>query len=140
MTRLLTVLLFFFFLLPEPVRAQQSENCCSFPTKTRTLRELGSEYRRLRRQAGSTCCNRFNSGLMKVMSALRDSLQPGIPAKRVTKLMGRPDLRRSKRYGAIEPSAGEKVLIYHWRGSHDFLYFIVSRGRVTKSEWYNAWE
>lgn len=140
MTRYLAALLSIFLLLTAHVQAQQREDCCRLSKDIRTLRALGREYRRLRLQAGSTCCDRFNSGLMQVMSALRDSLQPGIPAKRITSLMGRPDLKTSRRYGAIEPPAGDALLIYHWRGSHDYLYFIVSRGRVVKSEWYNAWE
>lgn len=129
-----------FLLLTTPVCAQERERCCRLSTEPLTLRELGREYRRLRHGAGSQCCNRFNSGLMQAMTELQDSLQPGIPVKRVTALMGRPDLRSSKRYDAIEPPPRSRLLIYHWRGSHDFLYFIVSGGHVVKSEWYNAWE
>ncbi len=136
----LAVLLFVLSVLIAPVQARQDERCCRLPEHAHTLRELGGTYRGLRRQAGSACCNRFNSGLMQVMTALRDSLQPGVPAKRIVALMGRPDLRTSKRYGAIETPSGARLLVYHWRGSHDYLYFVVRRGRVIRSEWYNAWE
>lgn len=128
-------------LLPTPyVCAQQHATCCYLSKDITTLLELGREYKRLRREIGSVCCNRFGSGLMAAMTALRDSLQPGSSAKRVTSIMGRPDLCTRERYGAVAPSVGDRLLIYYWRGSHDFLYFVVSRGQVIKSEWYNAWE
>lgn len=140
MTRHLILLLSFCSLLATPVRAQERKTCCRLAKDYRTLGGLGREYRRLRRQAGSQCCDRFNSGLMQALTALRDSLQPGTSAKRIIALMGRPDLRSATPYGGIEPPPGDVLLIYHWRGPHDFLYFVVSHGRMVKCEWYNAWE
>ncbi|RYD52368.1 MAG: hypothetical protein EOP52_09400 [Sphingobacteriales bacterium] len=118
----------------------QQEECCRLPETIRTLRDLASDYRRLRREVGSGCCNRYNSGLMQAMILLRDSLPPGTAVKKVTALMGKPDLRHSARYGVIELPPGTRLLIYQWRGSHDFLYFIARKGCVVKSEWYHAWE
>jgi len=140
MPRHLLQLLSLCLLLTTPVGAQEHKPCCRLSKEYRTLAGLGREYRRLRRQAGSRCCDRFNSGLMQALTALRDSLQPGTSTKRIIALMGRPDLRSATRYGAIEPPPGDTLLIYHWRGPHDFLYVIVNHGRMVRCDWYNAWE
>ena len=33
-----------------------------------------------------------------------------------------------------------ELLIYYWRGEHDFLYFTVQNGRITTSGWWYAGE
>lgn len=41
---------------------------------------------------------------------------------------------------AAAPAETEKILIYLWRGWHDYLYFEVAGGRVTRAAWWFAGE
>ncbi len=83
----------------------------------------------------------------KVMSELGELLgQPGGDAKRILVLLGDPQKTTPVGPGQfpVEFGSQERVLCYHWRGGHDFLYFIVStdpsRPKVHKSGWWMAGE
>lgn len=77
-------------------------------------------------------------------------------AANITSLMSEPDATEStpplKSYLGIyrnelskagktfDPSKPRTLLIYWWRGWHDFLFFIVEQGRVVDHGWWYAYE
>lgn len=82
-----------------------------------------------------------------VMNRLRQLLgNSGSDAQRIRTLMGEPQSVTSAGPGNFPVDFGpdEVVLCYHWRGSHDFLYFVISTDsnspKVHKSGWWMAWE
>lgn len=50
----------------------------------------------------------------------------------------RRELRKAGRDAAEKP--GRVYLIYHWRGGHDFLFFISEGGRIVDHGWWFAYE
>jgi len=80
----------------------------------------------------------------KLMDKLAEQLDKGqYSPDQVVALLGEPDQRvgpKSPGWGAIQPKAGELLLVYYWRGGHDYLYFICRKGRVTGSDWWMAGE
>ena len=63
---------------------------------------------------------------------------PGTPESRVLSLLGEPDRRTA---GAlVRTPDGTSLLVYQWRGLHDFLYFVLRDGRVVRSDWWMAGE
>jgi hypothetical protein len=47
-------------------------------------------------------------------------------------LMGNPD--------SIRNDDGKEILIYFWRGWHDYLYFFSNKGKTLNANWYFAGE
>ena len=48
------------------------------------------------------------------------------------------ELRKAGR--RVEARPGREYLIYHWRGGHDFLFFISEGGRIVDHGWWFAYE
>ena len=48
------------------------------------------------------------------------------------------ELRKARREVPEKP--GRVYLIYHWRGGHDFLFFISEGGRIVDHGWWFAYE
>ncbi len=65
-----------------------------------------------------------------------------LDSDRLIELLGEPD--ETIRAGAYHDGApvprGQAHLVYWWRGGHDYLYFVVRRGRVVESRWWYAGE
>jgi hypothetical protein len=63
-------------------------------------------------------------------------------ARCVERLLGHPDEVRSAgdRHAGGVVEAGERHLVYWWRGGHDYLYLIVRAGRVSDARWWFAYE
>jgi len=115
---------------------------------------LGAELGRLRRTPGhfgggtwSDEIDAFGGRKHEVMEILASRLGvPGTPSARLLAIMGPPDERvrsgtelwADSVYGPA--AAGLEALVYHWRGRHDFLYFLVRRRRVVRSGWWMAHE
>jgi hypothetical protein len=78
-----------------------------------------------------------------VMARLGEELGDGTHTEReVQRLMGAPDrrFRGGAWTGTLWVPSDETHLIYRWRGGHDYLYFIVKRGRVVGARWWSAGE
>ena len=50
----------------------------------------------------------------------------------------RRELRKAGR--EVKEKPGRVYLIYHWRGGHDFLFFISEGGRIVDHGWWFAYE
>jgi len=75
----------------------------------------------------------------QVLAELGEILgKPGTPETRIRELLGHPD--RTEHTCLVQAPADSDVLIYEWRGMHDFLYFVCQEGRVVKSGWWMAGE
>lgn len=120
-----------------------SQNCCAFKLKdTSKLENLGAEFKELRKLRHDDCCENFGSGLMNLMQTLQDSIPFGINENKLIALLGEPDEFASKEkpieHHFTQCLEGEKVLIYHWRGRHDYLYFYFKEDALIIKEWYYA--
>jgi hypothetical protein len=119
------------------------------------LAALGAEYQRLRREPGhwseppapwNPATDAPGGRKRAVLAELGERLVPGTRA-RVLAVMGPPDA--VARPGdplwllaaSSEPApTGPELLVYAWRGHHDFLYFEVDGDRVTRAAWWMAYE
>lgn len=85
-------------------------------------------------------CNRFNSDLHRIMNALGERLgKNGTHVNKVFELMGHPDSYIDE-LGVASVKESQTIWIYHWRGWHDWLYFIVQDNLVVKADWWLAYE
>lgn len=115
---------------------------------------LSAEFKTLRAQSGhfsggtwNDAVDKFGGRKHEVMQQLGEALGDGTHTRNeIVMLLGPPDLvlkpgdpmfRDS--YNAGDPRVRE-LLVYHWRGMHDFLYFAGDGTQVFVSGWWNAWE
>jgi hypothetical protein len=63
----------------------------------------------------------------------------GIHKNKILKFMGTPDHETSQ-IGMIKLNAGEHIMVYHWRGWHDWMYFVIRKNRVVGVKWWYAYE
>ena len=120
---------------------------------------VAAEFRELRQvrghfQGGEWCrdVDAWGGRKHRAMEALRQALgQPGTPLARVLSLMGTPEVRMGEPGPSLPeseallwrlaaPVSGEELLIYEWRGRHDFLYFWIRDGQVSRCDWWMALE
>lgn len=115
---------------------------------------LAREYRTLRLLRGhfsggewNDAVDRFGGRKHQVMAALGEKLGDGKHSrKRVIALMGAPDeifLRGRPMFRQFYDGRDRRVrelLVYHWRGRHDFLFFASDGRRVLASDWWAALE
>jgi hypothetical protein len=126
------------------VNAQQMDCCTSRLAKkgfeNHRLKKLGKEYRRMKKNKDK-CCEKFGSDLQKLMQALSEKLDvTGNDTCSVIKIMGVPDADNVPgQYGAFTKD-GEKIMVYWWRGWHDFLYVVSEAGRIKYIKWFYALE
>lgn len=108
------------------------------------MKQLSKEYKALRKRSDQECCSDFGSGLMKIMEVLGDSIALNTNEKRIIQLMGLPDTVASKEhpleYHFTMLENDVKILIYYWRGMHDFLYFTLVNDKLIAKQWYYARE
>lgn len=122
-----------------------AQDCCEFNDEKRSsVKELGQEFQRLRKDKNTACCNNFGSGLMKVMGILLDSVNTGVTESFIIEVMGKPNLYASKEHPLehhfVQLEEDERVIIYFWRGLHDFLYFGFKNDQLIYKNWYYALE
>lgn len=114
---------------PDHDSAPAPACCSSLHDRTQfdslDIKTLGNEYQRLK-QLNCSDCDNFSSDLAEIMRALEPKLQ-GKSKRQVKGIMGRPD----------EKSFG--VLIYYWRGKHDYLIIEFGRNGAIVN-WYYAYE
>ncbi|MEQ9375462.1 MAG: hypothetical protein RIG68_09795 [Imperialibacter sp.] len=104
-----------------------------------TLSGLSSVFRTLKFENGP-CNSRWGSDLQLVMEALGKQLGvKGTPYGEVFKRIGPPD-EQSDASEIVKLLPGESILIYYWRGRHDFLYFITENKVIKRSDWWYAYE
>jgi len=123
------------------------------------LEVRSAEYRSLRQVRGHFQGGEWNDDVDAwkgrkhvVMGDLGEALgQPGVPVERVLALMGPPDQRLEEPgestpeddrslWRMAAPTSGSDLLVYEWRGHHDFLYFWAREGKVVRSGWWMALE
>jgi hypothetical protein len=101
------------------------------------LNSLSKEYKRLK-HIQDKCCDKWNSDLHKIMSRLLLELgKKGTDTDLVIKTMGKPDSNGEDiPENVCRISKDEKLLIYTWRGYHDFIYFVYQHGKIIRSDWF----
>ena len=119
-----------------------------------SLEDLAAEFRALRTQRGhfsggewNDAVDRWGGRKHQVMVELAEALGDGTRARAdVVRLMGEPDevLRKDRRaftdaYNGNDARVRE-LLVYEWRGRHDFLFFTSDDARVLGAEWWFAGE
>lgn len=122
--------------------------CCELNVaKSLTRAGLKSEYVRLRALRGGKdrCCDNTGSGLKDVLTLMGDSVNFKHTREYVTGFFGKPDedfkeLPPELLQYSNTPKENLAVLIYHWRGRHDYYYFIFSNAKLLHKGWYNAFD
>ena len=126
---------------------------------TKKVLELAKQYRELRKVKGHFTGGEWNddvdssSGrLYTVLDDLRKALgNPSYKRADIVLLMGEPDAilsRDSKEYLfqrgtpdlAGKGGAEKNLLVYFWRGWHDYLYFVCQDEAIQEAGWYFALE
>ena len=124
-----------------------------------SVERLAAEFRELRATPGHFAGGEWNDDLdewmgrkHQVMIELRSVLgSGGYSEAEVIEHLGLPDemVRRGDELFTLvsslpefeEPATGScELFIYHWRGAHDFLYFISSDETIVGSGWWYAGE
>lgn len=101
--------------------------------------ELSSQYQKLRAE-NSACNRKWKSDLQLVMEELGTRLGKSQTHKnRILKYMGTPDLEPYS-IEMIKLNDDERIIVYHWRGWHDWLYFVIRKNRVVKMNWWYAYK
>ena len=78
------------------------------------------------------------------MEILSDSINLNTNEEQITQIMGLPDTYASNQHPIehhfTQLGQDEKILIYYWRGMHDFLYFVLANNQLISKHWYYALE
>ncbi len=119
------------------------------------LVSLAGEYRQLREVRGwfsggnqwVEAVDSWDGHKHQVMRQLGESLGDGRhQAVEVEELMGPPDQTAGPGTGLWALTGGDcaqgtqRMLVYYWRGRHDFLCFWSREGQITGSHWWMAGE
>ena len=125
------------------------------PVDALSLEEMGLELHRLRalpshfvRSPGTWHDDRdsWGSRMHQVMGKLVTHFgTPGTPRAALIATMGEPDQIAKPGdtlwdYAPRDAPPGSEMLIYHWRGLHDFAWLLVHDGEVVRADWYFAYE
>ena len=145
-----------------PARAAGFDDRCRGVDKR--VAALAREYRELRERRRRLAQGVFDEELQadggkfhEVLGALgMDMGRPPYTRRTITECLGAPDAVKNGRqmgpfldiYNREQRKAGREVsekpgrvyLIYHWRGGHDFLFFISEDGRIVDHGWWFAYE
>jgi hypothetical protein len=135
----------FFILAVGMTLSANAQNCCTFElAKGENIKEISKKYKKLRKHKNQDCCKNYGSGLMTSMGVLKDSINLATTENNIIKIMGPPDAYATQKkpieYHFAELKKNQKVLIYHWRGMHDFLYFVLEDNHLVNKDWYFAFE
>jgi hypothetical protein len=109
------------------------------------LAALAAKYRAIRAEPRSPANDERK---MALLAELGRRLGDGTYTRAdVTLLMGQPDeiaapdsLTFALASHGRHPPRGKELLVYHWRGGHDILYFDCDGPAVLGSEWWMAGE
>ena len=124
-----------------------------------SLAESGQEFQKLRIIKGHFSGGKWLDAVDKWMGRkhqLMLHLQQELNSKKadrntITRIMGKPDItlqnnnRQAPEFflntlsGELK-QADDEILIYKWRGRHDFLYFVIRGNKQLKSDWWMALE
>lgn len=155
--------LFLIFLLP-PITLAQSQTAaerCKDPNDK--LSSLTREYKNLRERRKKLPAGKFDADLSgaggklsKVLSRLGNELgHPPFTKDDILTCMGEPDAievndkhfffdiykRELEKKGmTLKAHNNREFLIYHWRGWHDFLFFISEDDVIVDHGWWFAYE
>ena len=141
---------------PAPTSTDTSQQGCDLSPGTQ---ELAAEFRRLRAVQGHFQGGEWNAevdGWMdrkhQVMIDLGSRLgDGGCGRTQITDLLGPPDViagpgdvvfdlvSRQPEFQVPLP-ADYELLIYYWRGAHDYLYFTAEGQTISSSGWWHAYE
>jgi hypothetical protein len=120
-------------------------------------KELRERRRRLPEGAYDKELRDHGGKLHKTLQALGSELgHPPYTKKIIVDCLGEPDAihsqvemarylgiyEREQRKAGRETKAkpGQEYLVYHWRGGHDFLFFISEAGSIVDHGWWSAYE
>ena len=143
-------------------RADNSVNKCQ--GLDANVSALAGEYRELRERRRQLPQGTFDQDLQadggrfhRVLYSLGMEMgRPPYTRRIVVRCLGEPDavkngqqmrpfldiyqreLRKAGREASSKPN--RVYLIYHWRGGHDFLFFISEAGRIVDHGWWFAYE
>jgi hypothetical protein len=139
---------------PEPAGPSSGQGC-----NLSEIQELAADFARLRAVQGhfqggpwTAEVDAWMGPKHQVMIELGDRLaEAGCEQAQVTDLLGPPDLivhpgdplfDQVRRQAEFEEPAVESytLLVYYWRGAHDFLYFTSDGQTILGSGWWHALE
>ena len=119
-----------------------------------SLAALAGEFKVFRAQKGhfsggewNDALDRFDGRKHQVMIELAERLGDGTHSRaEIVALLGEPDavlkptdMMYRQAYAGKDPQVRE-LLVYHWRGWHDFLYFASDGVRARSADWWMAFE
>lgn len=117
---------------------------------TAEIKVKAGEFQRLRVVRGHFQGGEWNDEVdrwgcrkQEVMDWLREALGTGqYSASQIARLMGQPDAvaKPGDVLWEMARGRGSRLLVYHWRGAHDFLYFACEGERVLEARWWMAGE
>lgn len=159
-----TLLVFAVLVLASRSEAQPKEpdnGCHELSEKVTALISQYQELRERRRQLPEGSYNKdlrdHGGRLHRVLSSLGTALgHPPFTRRTIIGCVGEPDAIKNGRemapylgiYDREAKKAGRKpdektnreYLIYHWRGGHDFMFFISEGGLIVDHGWWFAYE
>lgn len=113
------------------------------------LQDLGAEFRELRSVRGHfggggwvEAVDAWGGRKHQLMQELGEALADA-PEIRIQEIMGPPDCVSRPgdlSWTLVAPPAGTHLLVYEWRGMHDFLYFARDGSAALGSGWWMAGE
>jgi hypothetical protein len=141
-----------------PASASPEDRCRPARAATRSSEAIAAEFRELRARRHRTSPTRGDDdldawgGRMHVVmdELLAHAGVPGTPRASVIAIMDEPDevdhpgsqlwgYAKSGHWKDASNDASE-MLVYYWRGGHDFLYFFMRDDRVVCAGWWMAGE
>ncbi len=147
--------IFIFFLLSLPAPGTGASAGSSSNRTGLTLKQAGTEFQRLSKIKGHFAgddwhhdVDRWMGKKHRLMIFLQEGLLVGKATKKeVLGIMGKPDQNLKQRdfevsgfsekiWQQIRSGAWDEIMIYYWRHSHDFLYFIFEEDLMVESAWW----
>ena len=128
------------------VSAKEDEQDCTLRISVpASLNNLGREYQRLKHQQTEEwgSCDTYGSGLHEVLDIIVKQVAIGTDVSTVVDALGKPDNIVTPEDVSKVPfpvAFDELLYMYHWRGTHDFIYFEIKNNKVVKSEWFIWYE
>lgn len=128
------------------------------PRNDKNIEALAEKYTQLRERKKALQPGIFDKDLSgsggkleEVLSELGKQLgKPEYREEDIIRIMGKPDaLKVAGEYqpGSLGQNAPERIvsndevlIIYFWRGWHDYLYFVSKAGIIQRAQWYFAGE